>query len=61
MPIRKFHSVSDIPPAPPRPALDPENLRIACDLSRLARELRRVPLAPGVRKYHGTSDPTRRR
>jgi hypothetical protein len=51
MGVRKYRSVADMPGAPARPPLDPENLRLACGLMDLARRLSSLPFVPGVRKF----------
>lgn len=51
MPVRKYHSVDQLPPPRPRKPQDPENLRIAFQLLKLALELSRARPAPGVRKF----------
>jgi hypothetical protein len=51
MPVRKFRSVADMPGVRPLPPLDPENLRIACELTELARALHPWKFEPGVRKF----------
>lgn len=51
MPVRKYRSVADMPRVRPLPPLDPENLRIACELSELAFQLHPWKLEPGVRKF----------
>ena len=61
MPVRKYRSVEEMPGPPPRPPLDPENLRIAFAWIKLAHELRPVRLAPGVRKFSSVESPDRRR
>ena len=50
MPVRKFRSVADMP-ARTLPPLDPDNLRVACELSELAFSLHPWRLSPGVRKF----------
>ena len=51
MPIRKYRSVADMPVVQPGLPLDPENLRVACELSELVFALHGSRLEPGVRKY----------
>ncbi len=51
MGVRKYRSVEEMPGPPPRPPLDPENLRIALGLVTLASGLSPVAYAPGVRKF----------
>ena len=51
MPVRKFRSVDEMPPKRPLRPLDPDNLRIACELSELAFRLHPWSFAPGVRKF----------
>ena len=52
MGVRKFRSVADMPGPPPRPPLDPENLRLAFELMDLAHRLHPSHRPPGVRKFH---------
>ena len=52
MSVRKFRSVEDIPAPPARTPLDPDNLRIACELSELARALHPRRLEAGLKKFH---------
>lgn len=62
MPIRKFHSVAEMPPMPPRPPLDPKNLQLACELTELARRLGPYrPFAPGVKKFRSMEEANRYR
>jgi len=51
MPVRKFRSVADMPAASSRPALDPGNLKLACDLSRTAARLSPRRFPPGIHRY----------
>lgn len=51
MPVRKFRSVADMGPTRALPALDPDNLRIAFELSELAYALHPWRFEPGVRKF----------
>lgn len=54
--IKKYRSVEEMPGArPPRP-LDPENLRIACELSELAYALHPWKFEPGVRKFRSIEE-----
>ena len=56
MPVRKYRSVADMPGARPLPRLDPENLRIACELTELAFQLHPWKFEPGVRKFRSQSE-----
>lgn len=59
MPIRKFRSVEEMKgsrPLRPLTPLDPENLRIACDLSELAYALHPWHFPPGVRKFRSLDE-----
>ena len=60
MGVRKFRSVGEMSGPPPLRPLDPENLRIACELSslELLAPLRRVP---GVRKFRSVEEMSRER
>ena len=51
MPVRKFRSVYEMPSSRALPPLDPENLRIACELTELAYALHPWRFEPGVRKF----------
>ena len=50
MPVRKFLSVAETPVRKLTP-LDPNNFRIACELSELAYSLHPWQFPPGVRKF----------
>ncbi len=56
MPVRKYRSVEDMPDAPFRTPLDPDNLRIACALSEMARALHPRVLPAGVKKFRSVSE-----
>jgi hypothetical protein len=56
MPVRKYRSVNDMPGVRPLPRLDPENLRIACELTELAFELHPWKFEPGVRKFRSQAE-----
>ncbi len=51
MPVRKFRSVTEMPSPSPLPPLDPQNLKLACDLSTMASRLRPLRFPPGVYKH----------
>src|SRR3954454_20373861 len=51
MPIRKYRSVTDMPGVRPLRPLDPDNLRIACELTELSFEVHPWRFEPGVRKF----------
>ncbi len=51
MTVRKYRSIQDMPGPARRPALDPENLRMAFGLSALAAGLSPLLYEPGVRKF----------
>lgn len=59
MPIRKYRSVEEMKGLDPLPPLDPNNLRIAFELSRLAYELHPWELVPGVRKFRSLEEKNR--
>ncbi len=40
MPVTRYRQVEDMPPPEPRPALDPENLRVAFEWSVALARLR---------------------
>jgi hypothetical protein len=56
MPVRKYRSVEDMPGVRPLPPRDPENLRVACELSELAWALHPWKLEPGVRKFRSVEE-----
>ncbi len=56
MGLKKFRSVQEMPLVPPRRPLDPDNLRIACELSEMARALHPRVLLAGVTKFHSASE-----
>lgn len=58
MSVRKFRSAADMPAPPPLTPLDPENLRMACELSTLEL-LRPVRRTPGVRKFRSVGEMSR--
>ncbi len=51
MPVTRYRSVAEMPGPRPLEPLDPENLRIACELSELAYGLRPWRLEAGVHKF----------
>ncbi len=61
MPIRKYRSVTEMPGAQPRRPLDPENLRIACELTELSFGLHPWKHEPGVRKFRSLDEANRHR
>lgn len=61
MPVRKYRSVADMPGARPLRPLDPENLRIACELSELAYALHPWRFEPGVTKFRSIEEASRAR
>jgi hypothetical protein len=56
MPVRKFRSVTEMPGVKWRTPLDPDNLRLACELSQLAYWLHPMKHVPGVRKYRSVEE-----
>ena len=56
MPVRKYRSVAEMPGAQPLPALHPDNLRVACDLTELAYGLHPWSFEPGVFKYRSVDE-----
>jgi hypothetical protein len=56
MAVRKYRSVTDMPGVRPRRRLDPENLRIACELTELAFALHPWRFEPGVRKFRSVEE-----
>jgi hypothetical protein len=61
MPLRKRRSVEEMAPPPWRQPLDPQNLRLACDLSALATRLRPRRFPAGLHKYRSIDEADRRR
>ena len=61
MPLRKYRSVEEMPAPAWREPLDPQNLRVAGDLSALATRLRPRRFPPGLHKYRSAADAARRR
>ena len=61
MPVRKYRSVEEMPGVAPRIPLEPENLRIACELSELARKLGGWTLPPGVRRFRSVDEASQAR
>lgn len=61
MPVRKYSSVTEMPGNRPLPALDPENLRIACELTELAYGIRPWHLEPGVHRFGSIEEAFRHR
>ena len=61
MALRKFRSVGEMTgPEPLRP-LDPENLRVACELTEIAWGLHPWSFVPGVRKFRSVEEANRAR
>lgn len=56
MAVRKFRSVEEMPGVQPRRPLDPENLKMACELSELAYAMHPWLFEPGVRKFRSVED-----
>lgn len=61
MTVRKYRSVAEMPGVQPRTPLDPDNLRIACELTELAYALHPWHLEPGVRKFRSMEEANRYR
>ena len=61
MPVRKYRSVEEMPDARPLRPLDPQNLRIACELTELTFALHPWKFEPGVRKYRSGEEAARHR
>ena len=60
MSVRKYRSAAEVPAPPPLRPLDPENLRLACQLSSL-ENLRPVRRTPGVRMFRSVDEMSRAR
>ena len=54
--LRKYRSVQEMPPVARLEPGDPDNLRIACELSEFACALRPWRFARGVRKFRSIED-----
>jgi hypothetical protein len=61
MPIRKFRSVTEMSGVRPLRPLDPDNLRIACELTELSFALHPWWNEPGVRKFRSLAEANRHR
>lgn len=62
MPVRKFRSVQQMPPAALfREPLDPANLQLACELSSTALRLAPRRFPPGVHRYRSITEASERR
>jgi hypothetical protein len=61
MPIRKYRSVTEMPGVRPLRPLDPDNLRIACELTELSFALHPWRFEPGVRKFRSLAEANRHR
>lgn len=61
MPVKKYRSVGEMPGVAPREPHDPDNLRIACELSELAYALHPWSFEPGVRKFRSIEDMSQHR
>lgn len=56
MPVHKYRSVAEMPGVRPLRPLDPDNLRIACELTELGRSLHPWTLEPGVSKFRSQDE-----
>ena len=56
MPVRRYRHVADMPAVRPLPPLDPDNLRVACELAELAYGLHPWRFTPGVRKFRSMEE-----
>ena len=61
MPVRKYRSVTDMPGVRPLRPLDPDNLRIACELTELSFALHPWRFEPGVRKFRSLAEANQHR
>jgi hypothetical protein len=61
MPVRKDRSVEEMPDATCRKPLDPDNLRIAFELSAAAVHLSPRRFSPGVHRYRSVIEAWERR
>jgi len=56
MPVYKYRSVADMPPSRPLASMKAKNLRLACELSELARAFHPFQLEGGVRKFRSVDE-----
>ena len=56
MAVHKYRSVADMPTATWRPALDPDNLRLAFQVSAVAACLARTRVTAGVYRYRSVEE-----
>jgi hypothetical protein len=61
VPLRKYRSVEEMPAPRWREPLDPQNLRLAGDLSSLATRLRPRRFPPGLHKFRSVEEAGRQR
>lgn len=61
MTVHKYRSVEEMPGARPRAPLDPDNLRVMCELSELSFALRPWRIEAGVRKFRSQEEANRHR
>jgi hypothetical protein len=61
MPVRKYRSVRDMPPAAWRQPLDPTNLALTCELSTTAFRLAPRRFPAGVHRYRSVAAARERR
>ncbi len=61
MPVRKFRSVAEMPSPAQLTPLDPQNLKLACDLSITAARFRPIRFPAGVYKHRSLSEAQRLR
>lgn len=61
MAVRKYRSVDEMPDVRPGTPLDPDNIRVACELSELAYALRPWRIKPGVTKFRTSEAANRHR
>jgi hypothetical protein len=61
MPVRKYRSVEEMPSAALRSPLDPDNLRLACELSVTAVRFAPRRFPRGVHRYSSIAEASERR
>jgi len=59
MPVRRFHSAADMPPARQLPPLTAETLRRAFEHMDLSLRLHPLRLQPGIRKFRTLDEANR--
>ena len=61
MAVRKFRTITEMNAAGPLSRLDPDNIRIACELTELGYAFRPWHFPPGVTRFRDMTEANRRR